>query len=134
MVNVYPMTKKIRGQCLIIDNEKFVNDVLPYREGSQIDCNNLDILFEQLGFKVTVRRNLEYQDMMRTLKDFAESPDHIPSQMCIVIILSHGDDGGLIHSCDGKAVPTEFVLRRFNNDGCQALKGKPKFFVFQGNL
>lgn len=50
--NVYPMTEKIRGQCLIIDNEKFVNDVLPYREGSMIDSNNLDILFEQLGFKV----------------------------------------------------------------------------------
>ena len=52
MSNVYPMTEKIRGQCLIIDNEKFVNDVLPYREGSMIDSNNLDILFEQLGFKV----------------------------------------------------------------------------------
>ena len=37
---------------MIIDNEKFVNDVLPYREGSMIDSNNLDILFEQLGFKV----------------------------------------------------------------------------------
>ena len=55
MRNVYPMTKKIRGQCLIIDNEKFVNDVLPYREGSKIDSNNLDILFEQLGFKVKAR-------------------------------------------------------------------------------
>ena len=54
MSNVYPMTEKIRGQCLIIDNEKFVNDVLPYREGSMIDSNNLDILFEQLGFKVIV--------------------------------------------------------------------------------
>ena len=48
------MTKKIRGQCLIIDNEKFVNDVLPYREGSMIDSNNLDILYEQLGFKVRI--------------------------------------------------------------------------------
>ena len=54
MPNAYPMTKKIRGQCLIIDNEKFVNDVLPYREGSMIDSNNLDILYEQLGFKVRI--------------------------------------------------------------------------------
>ena len=49
------MHKRIRGQCLIIDNEKFVNDILPFREGSKIDSNNLDILFEQLGFKVTLR-------------------------------------------------------------------------------
>ena len=56
MPNAYPMTKKIRGQCLIIDNEKFVNDVLPYREGSMIDSNNLDILYEQLGFKVRITK------------------------------------------------------------------------------
>merc|ERR1712083_767286 len=53
------------------------------------------------------------------------------SQMCIVIILSHGNDGGLINAADGKSVPTEYVLRRFNNDACPALKGKPKFFVLQ---
>ena len=58
MPNAYPMTKKIRGQCLIIDNEKFVNDVLPYREGSMIDSNNLDILYEQLGFKVRITKRL----------------------------------------------------------------------------
>jgi len=131
MPNAYPMTKKIRGQCLIIDNEKFVNDVLPYREGSMIDSNNLDILYEQLGFKVTVRRNLEYQDMMRTINNFSKMEDHIYSQMCIVIILSHGNDGGLINAADGKVVSTEYVLRRFNNDACPALKGKPKFFVLQ---
>ena len=28
-------------------------------------------------------------------------------------------------------VPTEYVLRRFNNEGCPALKGKPKFFILQ---
>ena len=125
------MTKKVRGQCLIIDNEKFINDVLPFREGSMIDSNNLDMLFEQLGFKVTVRRNLIYPDMMKTLSSFAESPDHGPGQMCVIIILSHGGEGGLINSSDGKSVPTEYVLRRFNNEGCPALKGKPKFFIFQ---
>ena len=31
----------------------------------------------------------------------------------------------------GKVVSTEYVLRRFNNDACPALKGKPKFFVLQ---
>ncbi len=47
------MTKKIRGMCLIIDNETFENDVLPKREGSLIDSNNLDILFNELGFRVS---------------------------------------------------------------------------------
>ena len=37
---------------MIIDNEEFVNDVMPRRQGSLMDSNNLDILFEGLGFKV----------------------------------------------------------------------------------
>ena len=41
-----------RGYALIINNESFVNDIYKYRSGSTIDANNLDILFEQLGFKV----------------------------------------------------------------------------------
>ena len=69
--------------------------------------------------------------MMRTINNFSKMEDHIDSQMCIVIILSHGNDGGLINAADGKSVPTEYVLRRFNNDACPALKGKPKFFVLQ---
>jgi hypothetical protein len=47
----YPIGSNPRGLALIIDNEQFDNDVLPFREGSHIDANNLDILFEQLGFK-----------------------------------------------------------------------------------
>ena len=76
------MSKKIRGQCLIIDNEKFINDILPFREGSKIDSNNLDILFEQLGFRVTLRRNLNYNDMMRTINNFSDLLDHSDAQMC----------------------------------------------------
>ena len=50
----YPVGSSTRGLALIIDNERFENKVLPFREGSMIDANNLDILFEQLGFKVSV--------------------------------------------------------------------------------
>ena len=79
--NTYPMTKSKRGLCLIIDNEKFENDVLPFREGSHIDANNLDILFTELGFDVTLRRNLVYNDMMVTLSNFAKRPEHLDAEM-----------------------------------------------------
>ena len=52
-IKAYPMTQKPRGQVLIIDNEEFVNDVMPRRAGTLIDYNNLVILFEGLGFKVS---------------------------------------------------------------------------------
>ena len=78
-----------------------------------------------------MRRNLDYQDMMRTVNAFSKNDDHQYGEMCVVIILSHGNDGGLINAADGKSVSTEYVLRKFNNDACPALKGKPKFFILQ---
>ena len=46
-----------RGFALIIDNEDFVNDVMPKREGTLFDSNNLDILFQELGFEVRKQIN-----------------------------------------------------------------------------
>ena len=38
----------------------------------------------------------------------------------------------LISVCsDGRVLKNEDILKRFNNENCQFLRGKPKFFVFQ---
>jgi len=124
------MESKPRGLVLIIDNENFDNEVLPTRTGSVVDANNLDILFDQLGFHVTLRRNLPYYDMITEIQKFANKSDHSFGDMAVVAILSHGRHG-LIAAADGRELETEWVLRQFNNDGCPALKGKPKFFIFQ---
>lgn len=124
------MTSNPRGMALIIDNEVFDNDIMPKREGSQLDANNLDILLGQLGFKTILKRNLGYNQMMKELTAFAALPEHATADMCVVCLLSHGDDG-LIFSTDGRKLPTEWVLSRLNNEGCPALKGKPKFIILQ---
>lgn len=128
--NAYPLFSKPRGLALIIDNEDFDNNVLPRRTGSMVDANNLDILLSELGFKVTLRRNLSYRDMMIDIKTFATNPQHSECDMTVVCILSHGRHG-LIASADGREVGTEWVLRQFNNDGCPSLRGKPKWFILQ---
>ena len=43
--NCYPMTKKIRGKVLILNNFKD-------RHGSEVDVENLENLFRQLQFDV----------------------------------------------------------------------------------
>ena len=128
--NCYRMQASPRGLVLIIDNENFHNDIMPTRTGSVVDANNLDILFSQLGFRVTLRRNLPYFDMITEVQKFAAKPDHLAGDMAVVIILSHGRHG-LVAAADGREVEVEWVLRQFNNDGCPALKGKPKLFIFQ---
>ena len=57
------MTRHPRGHALIIDNEVFDNDIYPKRHGSQLDANNLDLLFEGLGFKVRCFTDLQLKNM-----------------------------------------------------------------------
>jgi len=129
-IKSYKMDSTPRGHALIINNEDYINDVLPKRTGSLVDTNNLDLLFLQLGFKVTLRSNLQYADMYREVQGFAELEEHRDADMAVVVIMSHGRHG-LVAACDGREIETEWILRQFNNQGCPALRGKPKFFIFQ---
>ena len=126
----YPMFANPRGNALIINNESFVNDIYKYRSGSTIDANNLDILFEQLGFKVKVQNNRTYQEMREDIATFAQKVEHEDSNMAIIVLLSHGEDG-LVFGTDGRKVPNEWILGQFDNENCPKLKGKPKLFIFQ---
>lgn len=129
-IKSYKMTSNPRGQVLIINNEQYINDVLPKRTGSLVDANNLDLLFLQLGFNVSLRSNLVYQDMFTEIQRFAERQEHEDCDMAVVVIMSHGRQG-LVAACDGREIETEWIMRQFNNLGCPALRGKPKLFVFQ---
>jgi len=129
-VGVYHMQSKPRGYALIIDNEDFEHPMFIKRTGSMVDANNLDILFEELGFKVTLRRNLQYRTMMDEITKFSRKPELANGDMLIVCIMSHGQNGRIAGS-DGRELETAWVIRQFNNDGCPALRGKPKFFILQ---
>ena len=129
-ISHYTMESKPRGLALIINNDQFDNDVLSTRTGSTVDSNNLDELFLQLGFEVTLRRNLGYTDMIMEIQKFAARPDLEHVDMCAVSVMSHGRHG-LVAAADGREVETEWVLRQFNNEGCPQLRGKPKFFILQ---
>ncbi len=50
--------------------------------------------------------------------------------------MSHGkggtqSEGTLVYTRDGRFIPSNEVLERFNNKSCPLLKGKPKIFLFQ---
>ena len=68
--------------------------------------------------------------MEENIKKFADMPQHKDSQMCIVIVLSHGREGAVI-SREGDGVSVASIIDKFNSQSCQALIGKPKLFIFQ---
>ena len=52
----YPTNHKDRGVCLLIENEKFHQDLnVSYRGGSNADSNALKKCFKSLGFKVSMQ-------------------------------------------------------------------------------
>ena len=68
--------------------------------------------------------------MEKNIKKFAGMPEHNESEMCIVVVLSHGREGAVI-SRDGGGVSVASIIDKFNSQSCQALIGKPKLFIFQ---
>ena len=120
-----------RGLALIIENVDYENDIESHRQGSQIDVSNLTSLFHhQLHFKTIHKKNLTRRQFFEELKSFAENPDHVRSDMMILVVLSHGRENQLI-SVDGLGVDLELMFEHFNNVNCPVLIGKPKFFIIQ---
>lgn len=132
---IYPMCSNPRGKALIINNQKFSDpDVYPFRLGANVDTDNLQQLFTQLGFQVIKYANLKRSDTMKILIDFADTVGSKgePCDMLIVCVLSHGKAQGKIVASDCLDIDIEQdILRRFNNEYCPQLQGKPKFFILQ---
>ncbi len=82
------------------------------------------ILFTQ----VSVQLNLTAGLIVEMVKDFSQE-DNSQSQMCIVAIMSHGENG-VILGTDGIGVKEEDILNMFHNEAAPQLRGKPKFFIF----
>ena len=85
------MVNNPRGQCMIINNEKFIHPNLNYRNGSQVDADNLEKVFLTLGFEVKIHKNLKKAEMEKELELFASRTEY--SDMIILIVLSHGENG-----------------------------------------
>ena len=51
--------------------------------------------------------------------------------MCIVAVMSHGDEKTIVTK-DGQSLDIEAdLLERFNTANCTHLEGKPKWFIIQ---
>jgi len=130
--DTYRVRSKPKGWVLLINNEEFQCDKYPTRTGAEVDEKNLHSLFSQLGLRVLIRRNLKYAEMRRELSNFADMEDHKFSDMAMVCICSHGVEKDKIISSDCKEMDIrEDILSKFNNEGSEVLRGKPKLFMFQ---
>ncbi|TRY69101.1 hypothetical protein TCAL_01435 [Tigriopus californicus] len=126
----YNIISKPRGLAMIVDIEKFDNDVQERRVGSHVDVDNLKKLFRGLYFDVIEKHDLCRRDFEVALRELATDYRHLHGDMMILAILSHGRDGH-IYTAEGHSIPTEAIYELFNNQNAPLLIGKPKFFIIQ---
>lgn len=72
--------------------------------------------------------------MENIVKKFAS--DNINSQydICLVIILSHGNEqknDTIIYGIDENYIFSSFVIKQFSNEYCKSWRDKPKILMFQ---
>jgi hypothetical protein len=124
--DVYNMTSKPRGICLIIDNHSFDRG-LESRDGSIADAKRLSNVFSQLGFSVECHVNQNVVQMQTLLQQLSQKPELKYHDALAIIILSHGE-GEQIYGSDGGLIAVEDILSFFNNVNCRLMIDKPKMF------
>ena len=61
----YNMNHKMRGMAIIFNHEYFDIRSLKRRNGTNVDCNNLEHTLKNLGFQVDVYDNLKSKDITK---------------------------------------------------------------------
>ncbi|XP_040846362.1 caspase-14 [Ochotona curzoniae] len=102
------------------------------REGSEVDLDALENMFQQLGFKSTVKRDPTAQQFQEELEKFQQTLDtwEGPVSCAFVVLMAHGEEG-VLKGEDGQMVKLEGLFEVLNNKNCKALRAKPKVYIIQ---
>ncbi|CAH8545811.1 unnamed protein product [Schistosoma bovis] len=127
---VYRTDGAERGLCVVFSVDKFDPILcLPPRNGSLVDIQNIKRAFTSLDFRVIVHSNPTSESLFSLIRTI--STQNLRDHDCFAcVILSHGDEGGLIYATDG-SIPVDRIIAPFRGDQCLDLRGKPKLFFIQ---
>ncbi|GBP56820.1 Caspase Dronc [Eumeta japonica] len=133
----YSARSRHRGALLIFSFIEFEYNIEKYRQGAEVDCDNLKNLFNEIGFdKPTVYTNLKKAEMLHTITALDQMDALVNVDCVFVVVSSHGYERRAtsdtdIRCSDGGLVSSYAIIERFNNHRCPKLKNIPKIFIFQ---
>lgn len=125
---IYANFSSPRGLALIINNHNFIGR--QQREGSGVDEINMQNLLRQLGYKITLQKDLTAQEMLLAIRAFAVDPAHECLDSAIVVVMTHGELNGLL-GIDDHIVDFDEFSACLNGRNAPTLMGKPKIFFVQ---
>ena len=126
---IYKMSSRPRGFWVIINNYEFEGKQYGPRKGSEKDAKRMEEVAADLGFEVKSKTNLTADKMYQFLHDISKESDLQKHDALVVQIMSHGEYDVIVGS-DGIDLHVHDIKALFDGVHCEALIGKPKFFVF----
>ncbi|KAL1022578.1 hypothetical protein UPYG_G00029490 [Umbra pygmaea] len=122
--------------ALLINNVEF-DDIKMRRTGAEKDEENIEKLLKDLGYDVVKHKNLSGLEIDQAVKAFSERKEHLSSDSVFVVLMSHGELGGIlgVHYKEGEPSPDVFpinnIFTHLNTENCKALMNKPKVILIQ---
>uniref|UniRef100_A0A8C0HB54 Caspase-8 n=1 Tax=Chelonoidis abingdonii TaxID=106734 RepID=A0A8C0HB54_CHEAB len=86
-------------------------------------------VFEWLQFETIEHRNLEAEEICKTIKKYSNM-DHSNMDCFICCLLSHGEKGK-VRGTDWNSAAIKDLVSCFTGSECRSLAGKPKLFFIQ---
>lgn len=122
-----------RGICLLINNVHFNEaSTLSRRKGSEVDERRLRQIFaDLLHFKVEVYNDCSASEMINIFDSVRKSDRLYDHDAFVCVIMSHGGIGDMIYGVDGSSISVHSITKKFNDENCIGLRGKPKMFFIQ---
>ncbi len=110
------------GLCFLLNNY--------FTVGTYQEMNRFRNIFDQLGFKVTLKKNLDAKDIYLELLTISKSTELSNYDSFLFMSISHGTENGEIVGFDGLPIKIKLLTELFNNEECPQLKGQPRMFFF----
>ena len=128
LADCYAMNTTPRGYFMLINNKHFLppSGMENYpRNGTDVDGEALQALFQEMGFVVDAHFNLSVYEMRKKFKA-AAAKDYSGFSCFCCCVLSHGQEG-VLYGTDG-TIDIREMTSYFHG---RNLSGKPKLFFFQ---
>ncbi|XP_047488162.1 uncharacterized protein LOC125038661 [Penaeus chinensis] len=120
-----------RGAILVANYSTFISPGSKPRLGSEVDVDHITELFRQMGYENTKTIvDATREDTEKALLQFREEKIHEGVDSLVVVFMSHGSEEQICTS-DGEVIQNQEIVEYFSDADCPALKGKPKYFIFQ---
>ena len=126
-IDKYDMNNEKRGNALIINIKKYVNNTHTEREWSIKDVEILTNSLTNLDFDIKICQDLTKSQIENLMQEQAII-DHQNSDCFLCVIMSHGNQERIMTS-DNEEISFEQIMAPIKS--CDSLVNKPKLFFIQ---